>query len=221
MRLSAFLESVLPRPRAVRRQRPSQNLRKAVRPLLLERLEDRLSPSRTITAITLDGGSSVTVNPVASISVVMDVTTAGNGNSANWRSSGWFIGTTPPSAYNIVDTPDQLGPGNYSATFTITTPIVSGTYNAYFAAFQNNNGAGGPGTFVLNNSVIVVNSAPTANAGGPYTISEGGSLTLDASASSDPDGDSLTYSWDVNGDGTFGDATGVNPTLTWSQLQAL
>jgi hypothetical protein len=63
--------------------------------------------------------------------------------------------------------------------------------------------------------------APTASAGGPYTIAEGGSLTLDASGSSDPGGSSLTYSWDVNGDAAFGDASGVKPTLTWSQLEAL
>jgi hypothetical protein len=62
---------------------------------------------------------------------------------------------------------------------------------------------------------------PTAAAGGPYSIHEGDSLTLDASASSDSDGDPLTYSWDLNGDGIFGDATGVSPTLTWAQLQAL
>ena len=66
-----------------------------------------------------------------------------------------------------------------------------------------------------------VNLPPTADPGGPYTVSEGDSLHLDASASSDPDGDALSYSWDVNGDGQFGDAAGVQPTLSWSQLQAL
>ena len=56
-----------------------------------------------------------------------------------------------------------------------------------------------------------------SSAGGPYTISEGDSLTLNGSANSS----GITYSWDVNGDGTFGDATGQNPTLTWTQLMAL
>ncbi len=59
-----------------------------------------------------------------------------------------------------------------------------------------------------------VSQAPIADAGGPYTINEGDSLSLDASASSDPEGAPLTFTWDVNGDGAFGDATGVAPTLT-------
>jgi titin len=72
-----------------------------------------------------------------------------------------------------------------------------------------------------NTSEFSGNRPPTASAGGPYTISEGTGVTLDASASADPDFDALTYSWDVNGDGNFGDATGVQPTLNWAQLNAL
>lgn len=68
---------------------------------------------------------------------------------------------------------------------------------------------------------FAVNTAPVANGGSPYVINEGASLTLSAAASSDADGDPLTYSWDVNSDSVFGDATGVNPTLTWAQLVAL
>lgn len=67
-----------------------------------------------------------------------------------------------------------------------------------------------------------VNNPPVASVGGPYSVTEGQSLNLNASGSSDPDaGQTLTYSWDVNGDSVFGDATGVTPTLTWSQLLAL
>jgi len=65
------------------------------------------------------------------------------------------------------------------------------------------------------------NWSPTVSAGGPYTVTVGGTLALNASHSADPDGETLSYSWDVNGDGIFRDATGVSPTLTWAQLQAL
>src|SRR5205085_1511044 len=68
-------------------------------------------------------------------------------------------------------------------------------------------------------NVTIVNHLPTANAGGPYAIAYGSSVTLDASAASDPDGDPLSYSWTING---HADAAGsVHPTLTWSQLVAL
>ncbi len=71
-------------------------------------------------------------------------------------------------------------------------------------------------------SLTIVYNSPPANldAGGPYSVSEGNALTLNASTT-DPDGDSLSYSWDINGDGKYGDATGANPTLTWAQLNGV
>ena len=70
-------------------------------------------------------------------------------------------------------------------------------------------------------TIILGNLAPIADAGGPYSIEEGESLSLDASGSSDPDDDTLSYEWDLNGDGDFSDAIGVAPMLTWDDLVAL
>ncbi|MEM8671454.1 MAG: DUF4347 domain-containing protein [Planctomycetota bacterium] len=68
---------------------------------------------------------------------------------------------------------------------------------------------------------IVPNFVPIADSGTSYTIQEGEDLVLDASGSSDGNADSLTYTWDVDGDGLYDDATGVNPTLTWAELAGL
>jgi hypothetical protein len=65
---------------------------------------------------------------------------------------------------------------------------------------------------------FVANDPPTAGAGGPYTISEGQSLQLDGSASSDPDSDSMTYAWKIDGKGTI---TGQKPAVSWSTLESL
>ncbi|MFT5523306.1 MAG: hypothetical protein ACI9HK_001252 [Pirellulaceae bacterium] len=67
---------------------------------------------------------------------------------------------------------------------------------------------------------INLNVPPTVDAGGDYTIDEGQPLTV-AGTTSDGNGDPVTLSWDLNGDGTFGDLTGASGTLTWAQLQAL
>lgn len=56
---------------------------------------------------------------------------------------------------------------------------------------------------------------PTADAGGPYSTSEGTDVALDATASaSDPAGQPLTYQWDLDDDGEFDDATGATPNFT-------
>jgi ELWxxDGT repeat protein len=79
------------------------------------------------------------------------------------------------------------------------------------------NAKGNPVEFTL----TLNNTAPTV-ASANYNIVEGDSLTLLATAS-DPAGvlDPLVYGWDLDNDGSFDDATGSNPTVTWAQLVAL
>jgi hypothetical protein len=60
--------------------------------------------------------------------------------------------------------------------------------------------------------VGLFNRPPVANAGGPYTVPAGGLVTLSGSGS-DPDGDSLTYAWDLDNNGTF-ETSGQNPTFS-------
>jgi len=47
------------------------------------------------------------------------------------------------------------------------------------------------------------NNPPVADAGGPYSALEGSPIMFNASGSTDPDGDNLTFRWDFTDDGTF------------------
>ncbi len=64
---------------------------------------------------------------------------------------------------------------------------------------------------------VVTNTPPDADAGGPYTVSEGTALILDGTGSTD-DAPGLTYQWDLNYDGvTFDvDKTGPQPSVTFT-----
>ncbi len=66
-------------------------------------------------------------------------------------------------------------------------------------------------------SYTAANQPPTAvlaanptNGPAPLTVS------FDGSGSSDPEGKPVSYSWDLNGDGTFGDATGSTASYTYT-----
>ena len=58
-----------------------------------------------------------------------------------------------------------------------------------------------------------LNAPPSADAGGPYTVAEGSSVTVTA-AGTDEDGDALTYAWDLDNDGDFDDATGASTSFS-------
>jgi predicted extracellular nuclease len=49
---------------------------------------------------------------------------------------------------------------------------------------------------------IALNDAPSADAGGPYSVAEGSSVTLTAGGT-DPEGGALSYAWDLDNNGTF------------------
>ena len=78
----------------------------------------------------------------------------------------------------------------------------------------------GSNTATVNISIRLINERPVANAGGPYVIAPGTALTLNGTGSVDPDGDSLTYLWDIKGDGII-DATTASPTIPWTTLVSL
>ena len=49
---------------------------------------------------------------------------------------------------------------------------------------------------------IALNTEPNVSAGGPYSVAEGGTVTVYATGS-DPDGGALAYAWDLDNNGSF------------------
>ena len=78
------------------------------------------------------------------------------------------------------------------------------------------------GTYWSNTATVTVHVGtpppppPVAVITGPSYAGEGATVVLDASNSIAPDGGNLTYTWDLNGDGVFGDATTTTVTLPMS-----
>lgn len=91
------------------------------------------------------------------------------------------------------------------------TYAVDGTYTVTLTVHD-----GQVGSLAVTTTASIVtppaNRAPTADAGGPYIGDTGVAVTFDGGASSDPDDDTLSYSWEF-GDGQVG--TGVAPSHTY------
>ena len=139
--------------------------------------------------------------------VILDGSGSTNPSGFGTLAYNWKIQSTPIGSSTVLYWYDTVAP-----QFTVDLP------GNYVISLTVSNGAGSDTATV---TVSTGNTPPVANAGANRTVSPGTLVTLNGSGSSDVDGDPLTYSWDVNGDGVFGDATGVRPALTWAQLQAL
>jgi hypothetical protein len=121
--------------------------------------------------------------------------------------------------------PSSFGQGQRYLGSGQATTDASGNVTFDSATFASALGASNPGEVITATATDPAGNTSEFSsfltAGGPYTLLEGASLTLRASYFAIPGGNPVNYAWDVNGDGTFGDATGSSPTLSWGQLVAL
>jgi PKD repeat protein len=106
----------------------------------------------------------------------------------------WDFGDGSPAGSGVAPTHAYAATG----TFTVTLTVNDGTTNSTAAT----------------STVTISNQVPAANAGGPYSGVRNQAIAFNGAASTDPDGDALTYSWDF-GDGSPA-GSGVAPTRAYA-----
>lgn len=116
----------------------------------------------------------------------------------------WLVNGTTYTTQNLSGL--TLAPGTYPITLTVS------------------NGTGETAT--VTNTITITNTAPTAVAGGPYsvsfdrTIAGNGSVTLIGSGSDTDACDTLSYAWNIDNKGAYDNLTAA-PSFTYDQLTAV
>jgi predicted extracellular nuclease len=96
------------------------------------------------------------------------------------------------------DCGDGSGYGAFAAASTATCPAPARGTLSVGGEIKDKDG----GIREYRSTVTVNGRSPVVNAGGPYSVDEGGSVTV-AATGSDPDGDAITYAWDLDNNGSF------------------
>ncbi len=164
-----------------------------------------------------DGGDSGNTAPVAKAGTDQSVTTgtlvmldgsASSDADGDQLTYNWAFTSRPAGSTSTLSDPAIAKPtftadldGTYVLSLTVNDSTVSSQADSVTitAAFGN--------------------SAPVANAGADQNVATGSLVTLDGSASSDADGDQLTYSWMISSKPTgssagLSDPSVAKPTFT-------
>jgi hypothetical protein len=136
------------------------------------------------------------VAPVANAGALQNVTTGSvvtlDGSASSDANSDaltyvWALTTKPAGSFAALSTPTSVKP--------VFTADVAGTY---VATLTVNDGKISSSTSTVTVTATVANAVPVANAGSAQKVAPGAVVTIDGSASSDANGDALTYTWTLS-----------------------
>ncbi len=144
-----------------------------------------------------------------------------DGAGAPYNGTGLTEGDSPISV-TVTSLSDPANP-----EFVLSGLTADVTYHLAVTSYDTSGNESGYSNEVTVTETAAVNHAPTASAGSDQTVAQsqlsGGSIqiNLDGSGSSDPDGDSLTYSWVEISGGTVNLLGSTTATPFFSLTSAL
>ena len=164
--------------------------------------------------VTEDGGETDTAAAPVTVTNVPPVATLGGPSIVD---EGIALaldasGSTDPGQDIVLYEWDLDGDGTYDDATGVTTTFASEADGTFMVGVRVTDDAGDSDTATA--QVTVNNVAPTAGAGGPYTVDEGGEVLLDASSSTDPGNDIVLFEWDLDNDGEYDDSTGITAVFS-------
>jgi hypothetical protein len=173
---------------------------------------------------TADYGQDGTVNIIKKFVNVAPVADAGADQAVNVGGDVVLDGSSSSDAdgdsltYNWAFTSLPLGSSAVLNNADSPTPsFVADVAGTYIISLVVNDGELDSATDTV--SVSTINRAPAANAGPDNSANAGNEVTLDGSASFDPDGDAITYLWSFasrpgSSTAVIVNPASVNPTFT-------
>jgi len=170
------------------------------------------SYTATLTVTDDDGGQgsssvTVTVNNVAPQSV-----SAGSDKSANEGSSIAFSGSaTDPGADDVLTYSWNFGDGQSATGRNVNHAYAdNGSYTVTLTVSDGDDQSTDQIT------ATIANVAPVASAGGPYQAVVNIPIQFQGGVTDQGSGDTHTFEWDLDNDGSYDDHTGQFPTQTYN-----
>ena len=200
--------------------------------------EDSGSPSGAVGTLISDlvsfGGNVTDVDASANTGVAITDVDETNGSwwfstdgGSNWNSVGSLsdasalvLNADSNTRLYFEPNANYNGTINDAITFRAWDQTVGANGSVQDASTNGGTTAYSSATETADLTINSINDAPSVVSGGPYSIDEGQDVTFDATGTSDVEGDSLTYRWDIDNDGTYDIVTASESTLVdWSTLQ--
>lgn len=152
------------------------------------------------------GGDPLIIDPSGgTLDASASVDTSNGGSIVKWE---WDLDGTDANGFEVVNT---NGP-----TTTLAGPLTQGKRTVRLRVTDD---SGKVSSIVSREVIISARPVIDGITSSPSQILAGTEVTLDADAS-DPDlpvGQALTYQWDLDDDGLFDDANGVQVKKTWTE----